>query len=59
MVKLKKKYHWIIGLINQLEEIGEKQLLCFGLIGDQHVPQMNVSLSIQSLIDHRLHMVPR
>ena len=37
-------YTWAIVLINQKEEIGEKQLLVFGIIGGQNRHLMHVDL---------------
>ena len=38
-------YTWVILLINQSEEIGEKQLSVFGSRGDQNSSSMHVALS--------------
>ena len=38
-------YIWAILLINQQDEIGEKQLSVFGSIGGQNSPLMHVPLS--------------
>ena len=39
-------YNWVIILISQSEEIGEKQLSVFGSRGGQISPLMQVALSI-------------
>ena len=37
-------YTWVILLINQQDEIGEKQLSVFGSLGGQNSPLMHVPL---------------
>ena len=45
-------YNWVILLINQSEEIVEKQLSDFGSIGGQNSPSMQVPLFIMTMYKH-------
>ena len=48
-------YTWAILLINQLDEIGEKQLSVFGSRGGQICPLMHVPLYKPGLLSNAIH----